>query len=177
MGRTRLPRARTDHLVVEDLVDETLIYDQTNDRAHCLNRAARAVWRSCDGKTEVSTAAALVSKEVGLPQDDAVVWLALSRLGKAHLLDDAKGGSKGGAGPKVVSRREVVRSLGLTGGLLFLLPVVDSIVAPLAAQAASCTTTAQCGALNKNQCTGLPICENRSKCCKRQGQGCKAKNC
>jgi hypothetical protein len=158
--------------VVEELPDETLVFDQTNSRAHCLNRAAREVWRACDGRTEVSTVVARLAK-AGLPSDDSVVWLGVSRLEKARLLED----STRAAAPKALTRREVVRALGLGGGLLFLLPAVDSIVAPLAAQAASCTPLALCASLGKNQCTGLPICGSTNQCCERQGQGCTSKFC
>jgi hypothetical protein len=75
------------------------------------------------------------------------------------------------------SRREVIRSLGLTGGLVLLMPAIESVVAPLAAQASSCIPLAQCLTLPKTACTGLPICEDRSQCCQRQGQNCVSKKC
>ena len=51
------------------------------------------------------------------------------------------------------------------------LPADESIVA------ASCLTESQCESLNKNNCTGLPICEDPSECCVRKGKGCRARNC
>ena len=60
---------------------------------------------------------------------------------------------------------------------VLLLPAVESVVAPLAAQAASCTPLALCQSLPKTQCTGMPICEDLSQCCRRRGTSCVAKSC
>ena len=46
-----LPHARVNELIVRELPEETLVYDQKHDKAHCLNRAAALVWRHCDGQT------------------------------------------------------------------------------------------------------------------------------
>ena len=43
---------------VERLAGETLVYDLRRHRAHCLNPAATLVWRCCDGRTTVASAAA-----------------------------------------------------------------------------------------------------------------------
>ena len=64
--------------------------------------------------------------------------------------------------------------LGATAALTLVLPAVESVVAPLAAQAASCTPLAVCTKLKNKDCTGLPICESRSLCCKKTGTN---KNC
>jgi hypothetical protein len=132
------------------------------------------VWASCDGRTSVRDAAKRLAAEVGLPADDGLVYLALSRLEKARLLSERLDSRMTGA---AFSRREVIRTLGLTGALVLLLPAVESVIAPLAAQAASCTPIALCQSLDKSSCTGLPICEDRSNCCTRQGQFCIAKKC
>jgi hypothetical protein len=135
------PRARTDDLVVQDLADETLVYDQARHRAHCLNRAAALVWRHCDGRHTVADLARVVARELGLPEDEDVVWLALDRLKRAHLLEGevARPGETGR-----LTRRDVLRRLGLAGGLALLLPAVTSILAPDVAQAVSGTTQSAC---------------------------------
>lgn len=43
-----LPRARRNHLVTKELGGEMLVYDRTNDEAHCLNTTAARVWAHCD---------------------------------------------------------------------------------------------------------------------------------
>ncbi len=154
------PQARKDRLVVQELPEETLVYDLERDRAHCLNRAAALVWRHCDGRTTTRNLARLLQNEVGLPNDEMVVHLALERLAKAHLLE--------GQTPHLPAaahhtRREVLRRLGVAAGLAVLLPAVQSIVAPDVAQAASMITSAQC----QNNPTGMAgkCCSNNNRLC------------
>ncbi len=170
------PKARERGLLVEALDDETLVYDLEGHTAHCLNPSAAAVWRSADGSTTVSGIARRLGA-LGLPDDEAVVRLALDRLGRAGLLSDTEeSGSQDGN--RRVTRRDVMRVLGLSAGLAVLLPVVTSVTAPLAAQAASCIPAAQCDAARPPDCTGLPICENRTQCCVSLGsRKCRAWRC
>ena len=142
--RALMPRAREDELVVEELPDETLVYDLKRHKARCLNRTAALVWRHCDGQTTVPELAALLGEQLATPTDEAVVWMALDRLGRAHLLSEPVTLP---ADRARYSRREVLRTLRRVAGIS-LLPVVASIVAPRAAAAASCT----------NSCVGIPNC-------------------
>src|SRR5215208_278306 len=75
-----LPVARKTRLVVRELAEEVLVYDEEGHRAHCLNRTAALVWKSCDGKTPVSGIAERVSGQLSAPVSDEVVWLALDQL-------------------------------------------------------------------------------------------------
>ena len=169
-----LPRAREHRLVVQELPDELLVYDLDRHKAHCLNRTAALVWRQCDGQTTVAEMARLVQREVKFPVDEAVVWLAVERLGRAHLLRERVIPPAGAPG---LSRRDVMRKLALVGGLSILLPVVSSIVAPTAAQAASCITQASCLA-RQTGCGGQQICGNPQKCCKADTPTqCEPKDC
>ena len=154
------PQARKDRLVIQELPEETLVYDLERDRAHCLNRAAALVWRHCDGRTTPRDLGRLLESEVGLPNDEAVVHLALERLAKAHLLE--------GQAPRLpaaahYTRRDLLRRLGIAAGLAVLLPAVQSIVAPEAAQAASMITSAQCSA-NPAGMAGK-CCSNNNRLC------------
>jgi hypothetical protein len=158
--RPMKPQARKDGLVVQDLPEETLVYDLRRDRAHCLNRAAALVWRHCDGRTAPRDLARLLEKEVGLPDDEAVVHLALERLARAHLLEGQVPRLPAGAH---YTRRDVLRRLGAAAGLAVLLPAVQSIVAPEAAQAASMITSAQCSA-NPAGMAGK-CCSNNHRLC------------
>ena len=138
-----LPLARQTELVVQELSDETLVYDLERDRAYCLNRASALIWRSCDGRTGVEELARTLERELGLPADEDVVWLALKGLQKAHLLQES-------VIPRwlesLYTRRQVLRKMGLFGAAV-LLPVITTVVAPTAAQALTCVT----------DCTGLPV--------------------
>src|SRR5437763_9240292 len=82
------PRAREEGLLVQELPDETLVYDLNRHRAHSLNRTATLIWRHCDGRTTAAEMAALLQRELNLPADEEVVWMALRRLGRAHLLQE-----------------------------------------------------------------------------------------
>lgn len=166
-----MPKARHEGVVVQDLGDETLIYDVDSHKAHCLNRSAAAVWRSSDGATDLPEIGRRLGDQ-GLPADDAVVWMALARLERAGLLTEPL--RPPGEGARF-SRRQVVRMLGMTAGLAVALPAVTSITAPLAAQTASCIPRTQCGAARPPNCTGLPTCENRNRCCVQQGGGRRAR--
>ena len=163
-----LPRAREAGLVVQDLQDETLVYDLDRYRAYCLNPPAALVWRHCDGRTSVAEMAKLLEKEVGMPPDNEIVWLALERLGRAHLLREPLTASVGSAR---CSRREVMRKIALLGGISLILPAVGSIVAPTPASAATCVTSCA-GKPNGVLCTP---CDG-SKCCSGglclAGSGC-----
>ncbi len=140
-----LPRAREDRLVVRELPDEVLVYDLSRHKAHCLNPPAALVWRHCDGRTTVAEMAALLEKQLRSPADEAVVWLALDRLGRAHLLREPA--VPPGAAARY-TRREVMRTMGM--GAAVLVPMVTSIVAHAASGSASCVAN--------NACGGKPVC-------------------
>ena len=171
--RALMPRARQDELVVEELQDETLVYDLTRHKAHCLNRTAALVWRHCDGQTNVAEVAALLEEQSAAPADEAVVWMALDRLGRAHLLSEPVTLP---ADKTQYSRRKMLRTLRRVAGISLLLPVIESIVAPLAAAQGSCITESVCLGRPANACGGNPIC-GESTCCGRQGQSCALKSC
>ncbi len=160
--RALMPRARQDELVVEELPDETLVYDLKRHKAHCLNRTSALVWQHCDGRTTVAEVAALLERQLRIPADEAVVWMALDRLGTAHLLSEPVTLP---AEKARYSRREVLRTLRRAAGISLLLPVVETIVAPRAAAQASCISITACSALSQPNCTGLPICLQSGKCC------------
>jgi Coenzyme PQQ synthesis protein D (PqqD) len=127
------PRGRRDQLLVEELPGELLVYDLVHNKAHCLNQTASFVWQQCDGATSVPEIAARLPRELGLPADDALVWLALAQLGRAGLLHDQAPPT----GRKLLGRRDLIRKLGLTGSLAMLLPLVSTAMIPAAAEAAS----------------------------------------
>jgi hypothetical protein len=166
-----LPRARSVKLVVEPLDGETLVYDLRRHRAHCLNRTASLVWSGCDGRTSVAAMGARLERELAVSDGETLVWTALDQLARARLLEHPP------ALPPARSRRDLLRALGLGAAASALLPVVESIVSPLAAQAASCLTDAECTALVPPQCTGQPICGSPGDCCVARGKKCQAKRC
>ena len=172
--RVPMPRAREDELVVEELPDETLVYDLKRHQARCLNRTAALVWQHCDGQTTVPELAALLKKELDVPGDEVVVWMALDRLGRADLLSEPVTLP---ADRAQYSRREVLRTMRRAAGISLLLPVVASIFAPRATAQASCISLAACLAQAGPPCGNLPICAVPGQCCKTQAGSCTSRPC
>src|SRR5262249_29253389 len=140
--------------IIEPLDDELLVYDTHSHRSNALNATAAFVWRHCDGKTSIPDLARLMHAELGAPEDEALALLALKRLATARLLED----NRLPEGVEKVTRRSVARRLALVGGMTVLLPVILSIVAPTAAEAATCVTVADCVA--RTVCGNTPCCES-----------------
>jgi hypothetical protein len=144
--RTERPLARAEGLVVRELPEEVLVYDLDTHKAMCLNRTAALVWKNCDGRRDVAAIARALSAEFDAPVAEEVVWLALERLSRERLLAERV---RRPASRANLPRREVIKKLGLAAAIA--LPAITAIVAPTAAQAASCTpvggscqTSAQC---------------------------------
>ncbi len=148
MSRIRLlmPTARMEGLIVEEFADEVLVYDLRRNKAHCLNSTAALIWRRCDGRTTVAEVAGTLQKEFTIPAGEAVVWMTLDRLAKAQLLMARV------TVPESLARR-ARRDLIRAAGISFLVPVVESIVAPHAAEAASSTISTMC----LHGCKGLDL--------------------
>jgi hypothetical protein len=128
------PLSRTDKLVVEELGDDLVVYDEERHVAHRLNATSAIVWRNCDGRRTVSQLAALVTEKTDAPTDDDIVRLALRQLRSAHLVD--LGGTRADE-PQRIPRRELMRRLKSAAVAAIVLPVVTTIVVPTPAQAAS----------------------------------------
>lgn len=146
--RRLIPVARTDDLVIQEVPGETLIYDLKSHKAHCLNRAASLVWKHCDGGQTVEQVARKIEGELGTPFSSEAVWLALDQLERRRLLDRTV---KVAPGSTRISRREAVRTLGITAAVA--LPLITSILAPTTVQAASCAGVEEsCGGSNPPCC-------------------------
>jgi hypothetical protein len=138
--------------VVQTLADEVLVYDLERHKAHCLNHAAALIWKHCDGRTSVAEMRCILEQEMQTPVPDGVVWLALDQLEKARLLAGRVHGPEGGTR---LSRRAVMRRLGW--GAAVTLPLVTSIVAPRASEAASCLATGSDCTTGAQCCSGLCV--------------------
>ena len=176
------PQRRKEGLVVRELPDEVLVYDLQRHRAHCLNPTAGFVFKQCDGHTSVKEIAKRLRQDMAVPADEKWVFLALDRLRKVHLLEKPNGAA--GNGPRY-SRRELLRRAGVAGAAL--LPVVISLVAPTAVQAAAtcvppggCApskpfgTPCHCG--NPGECQTNCACDGLGSCVD-QGGGCTGAPC
>lgn len=151
---TTMPRRRTDNLVVQEMEDETLVYDLDKHKAHCLNGTAATVWRSCDGASSVGDVAAKLHAETGLPADEKIVLMAIRSLEKARLLDGSAS-----VPPALLNagRREALKRIGIVGGAAAMLPLVTSILAPTAALAITCVPAGG-ACMDSSECCG-GLCE------------------
>lgn len=163
------PRARKDGLVVTELPDELLVYDLERHKAHCLNPTAALVFKRCDGRSSVRQITRALGRELDAAPDERLVWLALERLEKAHLLEARP---EAPLAPESYSRRELVRRVGLA---VATLPVVATVLAPTpAAAVATCIPASACvGASNPPNpcystspalCTGYCVCIGAGTC-------------
>jgi phospholipase C len=141
------PLARSEGLIREELDGQLLLYDCESSVAHALDHQATAVWRACDGETDVADIA------VRCEMSQETVSLTLARLDELGLLafnPDEQSGE---------TRRSALRKMTLAGaGLSAGIPVISSLLVPTAASAMSGGR----GHLSDIQHVVILIQENRS---------------
>lgn len=137
------PRAKSGCLS-QPLDDELILYDQSRDRCHSLNRTAALVWRLADGERSIADMAAILRAELDPAADENLVWHTLDHLNTVHLLDAP---SPRSIDEMRASRRQFIAKVGLVGVASLLLPVVTSVAAPAAAQTVSCGSSGGFGML------------------------------
>jgi len=135
---TYRPTARKTQLFIQELPDEVLIYDVERNEVHCLNGTAARVWALCDGQRTVSEIAQQLGSDLDPEAAETLAWCALDQFAEKHLLEEAMDSPVAQYRPADMTRRQMVLRLGL---VVALLPVVDSIISPPAALAASPGTT------------------------------------
>ncbi len=168
------PQARRKDLLVEKVGDELVIYDLERQRLHQLNRAAALVWQSCDGRKTVPELKKVLQNELNAAADETVVWKALDRLGKAHLLKEPVRQSAG------MTRRQALGRFGRTAALALLAPIVTSIAAPtpLRAQGVfNCNDPTCLFGFCADQCNGNYGCGTCTKPCTPDLPSCQLLTC
>ena len=139
MEKHYMPHARSSRLVVRELADETVVYDVEGHRAHCLNRTAALAWKLCDGEHTVSRIAEKMGERLSARVPEEVVRLALEQLADRGLLKPC---DVRPAGANSVSRRALMRRLGLAAAVA--LPLVTSIISPTPVMAQSPCNETSC---------------------------------
>ena len=149
---SKLPQSKTENIVVQNLEDEVLIYNLVTNKAFCLNETSALVYQACDGNTDFE------NFKIENHLTDEIIFLALDLLKKEKLLEENFTSPLEG-----MKRREVIRLIGKTS--LIALPVIASLVAPTAIQAAaSCGGTSAPGTVLG--CTNLESqCLNMFQMC------------
>ncbi len=136
------PLARSEGLITEELDRELLVYDRESNMAHALRAEAAALWRACDGHTDVHTLAA----RYDLSEDKARDTLA--RLGELGLLEVAQADEDGD------TRRAALRKIAIAAAGVASVSAISSILVPRAAAAGSCVPTGNCTEFAASCCTG-----------------------
>jgi len=146
------PIARSSDLVVQQIADETLVYDLKTHKAKCLNDTSAMVWKLCDGKRDAVEISMALSAELKTNVDENYVLLAIDQLQKEELLETDENFSIAFGG---VSRRDVIKKVGFAA--VVALPVVSSVLAPPASFAQS---TPFCDVVTQPGCA----CQNAPDC-------------
>ncbi len=121
-----MPRARRE-LIVNQLGDETLVYDPRSRTAHRLPAAAALVFRYADGETPMASVVTMLVAETGGEEAAGALLLTLlAELARTGLLE---------RGERFGSTRRAF--LSRSGQLAAALPVITSVVAPSPAAAVS----------------------------------------
>lgn len=147
-----LPKARpASEILVEELADEVLVYDQVAHQAHCLSPAAARVFRLCDGVHTRAEAEAALASEASL---DAI----LAQLTQAGLIVQPRPAR---SRPDRIDRRRraMIRKTAFIAGAVIASPFISSIVAPPALAASS-----QCGGKLEPCCTSGMACNPPYSC-------------
>ena len=162
------PLARKDGLVVRELAEETLVYDEKNRKYHCLNRSVGLVWQNCDGRRTPIEISVELGRRLGCAVDDRLVWLALRQLDKFDLLQSNVALPEALHG---LSRRDLMRVAIPT---MLAVPAIISIVAPNAAAAASAITSGNCNKRHPTDtggCGGGPCTDVANTHCMQTNTG------
>jgi hypothetical protein len=114
------PQARTQGLIVQELGNESLVYDRDTDVAHCLTEVAARVWRGCDGARDLAALASFADVT------DDVAAAAVAELGEKGLL---AGLPEPSANEYGLSRRGALGRIAKYGAGAASIPLIVSAVA------------------------------------------------
>src|SRR5271168_4776045 len=106
------PRARRDQILVQAVGEETVLYDEKEHTAYCLNKAASTIWQHCDGQTPVKDLARLLDRE-NISAEPTAVQFVLGQLEEVNLVYKSDL-----AGARLVTRREILELLGVKSALV-----------------------------------------------------------
>lgn len=132
------PLARKADIVVQELNEETLVYDLVTNKALALNKTSSMVWQYCDGTKTIKDIADLLSIKFKTIITNDFVWMSLEQLKKENLIEI---GSLQFTPFEGLSRREMVRKIGVAS--IVALPIISSLIAPKGVHAASCAFNLQ----------------------------------
>jgi hypothetical protein len=146
-NQTKLPMLRTENLVVQELPHELLIYDLKKDRALCLNETSRLILDECKGENSIDQAIINLSGKLKNQVSEEMIWMVVEQFKKFDLL---KNDYQLPVQTTKLTRRKILQSAAALG---LALPVITSLVAPMAVNAQSGT----CVMINGGTCSFQPL--------------------
>lgn len=120
-----LPAPRNTDILVQPTSQEVLIYDLETNKAYCLNETSVNIFNACSEQRSFSY---LRDK---YNYSDDLIFLALDELKKYNLIEENYQSKF-----NTIDRRNAIKKIGLS--TMVAIPIITSIVAPQAIQAASC---------------------------------------
>ena len=140
---------RQKKLIARWIGDELVLYEEETSTAHCLNRIAGEMWMACERQSSAVEVAELLRPK--WPDiEEKVAWASLSQMAAVGLLEETTDQES-----ISMSRRELIRKLGITTAAVLPI-VVTSLLIPPPAAAASCGALLQaCGDTKPPCCSGL----------------------
>ena len=146
------PVARNEDLLVEEIHDETVVFDTRSREAHCLGPLAAVVFAHCDGQTSTDELVALRPTSWASLWTQSACTMPWRSWRSGSLLADAS--QQDG-----LSRRQMIKRSAVTGGVVASAPLIASVFPPTAAAA----STATCGGENPGDPTYLLPVHHRER--------------
>jgi Coenzyme PQQ synthesis protein D (PqqD) len=145
------PKARSNDLLVEEVAGELLVFDACNNRAHCLNESAAAIWRHCDGVRSVTSIATHLFPKLAPSDSKRLVALGIERLRRRRLLEGSA------SAPAVdLSKRQLLKKVAIMAAAAGVAaPLVSTVLAPTSAYAFSCIPSGLMCSASAQCCSGL----------------------
>src|SRR5687768_8930638 len=134
-----LPRVRAG-LLRHELDGQVLIYDARDDRVHLLDTTTGHVFELLEqGEKSREGIVSALATRMNTLESESLLQLSLDELRKADLLE---------TGPAVpalsdISRRDLLRKVGLAGAAALAIPAIATLTATSAYAQASCLTVGQ----------------------------------
>jgi hypothetical protein len=132
MSQVYQPRGRRQELSIQEVGEETLIYDERIHRAFCLNQVSSAAWAHCDGTQSVGQIATALRSELAQPITEETVLLALAQMEEYGLLEPGIESPSEAivAAQGSISRRSLMATLGAGAMMLLPAPAIAAVMAP-----------------------------------------------
>jgi hypothetical protein len=150
-NKAKLPFLRTENLVVKELSSELLVYDLETNKAYCLNETARLILDECNGTNSIDEAVDSLNHKLKTNVNEEIIWMMIEQFKKSNFL---KGDYEVPIQTSKVSRRKMLQTAASLG---IALPIVASLVAPVATHAQSCPGVQQ--TCSNNEVNPIPCCQ------------------